>query len=90
MRIKGLKITQTCGACPEQYEVFKEDGEQVGYLRLRHGGFTVSYPSCGGDLIYESATKGDGAFEDDERAHYLNQAIEAIIRKMLDTEFGGD
>ena len=43
-----LKLVLTCGACPEQYDAF--DGErQVGYLRLRHGHFTVTCPDVGGD-----------------------------------------
>ena len=32
--IEGLKFVCTCGACPEQYDVF--DGEEMaGYVRLR-------------------------------------------------------
>lgn len=36
----GLEI-KGGGACPEQYDVFK-DGQQVAYYRLRHGEFTVN------------------------------------------------
>jgi len=40
MEINGYKLVLTCGACPEQYDVFK-NGQQVGYLRLRHGFFSA-------------------------------------------------
>lgn len=76
-----IELRQTCGACPEQYEAFL-DGKQVGYLRLRHGWFRVDYPDCGGETIYEAEPKGDGMFEDDEREFYLNEAKEAIIKKI--------
>lgn len=33
MKIGNFTLEQTCGACPEQYDVFK-DGEPVAYLRL--------------------------------------------------------
>ena len=36
----GIKLTLTCTACPEQYDALYE-GKVVGYLRLRHGSFTV-------------------------------------------------
>ena len=37
-----IKLIQTCGACPEQYDAFIGE-EQVGYLRLRHGYFRWQY-----------------------------------------------
>lgn len=67
------------GACPEQYGAFL-DGEKVGYLRLRHGGFTVECPDCGGCLVFEASPIGDGAFEDDERDYYLRFAAAAILK----------
>lgn len=78
----NIELVQTCGACPEQYDVIF-NGEKVGYLRLRHGCFTVRYPDCTGELIYEDYPKGDGIFEPDEREIYLEKAIEAITVKLL-------
>ena len=75
--INGYELVQTCGACPEQYDVFK-DGALVGYLRLRHGYFTAQYPDVRGTIIYEAQPKGDGIFEPDERELYLKAAINAI------------
>lgn len=71
----------TCGACPEQYDAFR-DGIQVGYLRLRHGSFRVDFPECGGETIYEASPRGDGEFEDDERDYYLRFAVDAIQKRL--------
>lgn len=75
-----IELVKTCGACPEQYDAFI-DGEKVGYLRLRHGYFTVYYPDVGGELIYSAEPKGDGMFEFEEREGYLAAARLAIINK---------
>jgi hypothetical protein len=80
-----ITLKLSCGACPEQYDAFDEDGKQVGYLRLRHGHFRVDYPDCGGETIYEAHPMGDGIFDDEERDYYLRFAVDAIERRM---EFG--
>lgn len=72
-----IVLRQTCGACPEQYDAY-EDGTLVGYLRLRHGYFSVSYPDPSGVLVYEGYPYGDGVFEDEERERYLREAVHAI------------
>jgi len=75
-----MKITfkQTSGACPEQYDALDEKGNTIGYLRLRHGHFTVEHPDVHGEVVYEAKTKGDGMFTEDERDFYLNQARERL------------
>lgn len=70
---------KTGNACPEQYEATMK-GRKVGYLRLRHGAFTVAFPDVGGEIIYEAAPNGDGMFMDNERDHYLNEAKAAIVK----------
>ena len=75
----GCDLLLTCHACPEQYDVFLE-GTQIGYLRLRHGSFAVSYPDIGGALVYQAYPKGDGYFYEEEREHYLIHAIEALLQ----------
>lgn len=80
-----LELVQTCGACPEQYDVFL-DGETIGYLRLRHGYFRADYPCCGGETVYEAYPMGDGIFEEDEREHYLNEAKIALLAHHLEKE----
>ena len=79
---KDIKLVQTCGACPEQYDAFL-DGKEVGYLRLRHGYFRVDYPHHGGETIYSANPRGEGAFEDDEREKYLKKAKKKIYKALL-------
>ena len=79
-----IVLRLTCGMCPEQYDAFL-NGAQVGYLRLRHGHFSVDFPDCGGETIYEASPDGDGAFEDSERDYYLRFAVDAIQRKLAGT-----
>jgi hypothetical protein len=81
MNINGFELVMTCGACPEQYDVFK-DGTQVGYLRLRHGYFRADIPDCGGKCVYGAETKGDGIFEDNERMLHLTNAVDAIAKTL--------
>lgn len=77
--INGYKLVCTCSACPEQYNVFDEWEQQVGYLRLRHGYFRADFPSAHGVTVYVTEdTKGDGCFYEDERLHFLTEAINAI------------
>ncbi len=66
------------GICPEQYNAFNKYGNLVGYLRLRHGEFTVACPDVGGELVLIDNPQGDGVFDDDERTEWLNKAIAAI------------
>lgn len=71
----GVDLVQTCGGCPEQYNAFK-DGVYIGYLRLRHGCFTVEYELGGYDpkLLWTAQPEGDGVFCAEEREHYLDTA----------------
>jgi hypothetical protein len=79
-----LKLHLTCCECPEQYDVYDEAGEQVGYLRLRHGSFTAKHKGVNGRLVYEASPLGDGRFEDTERVRFLNAACRAIERAILE------
>ena len=73
-----IRFVQTTFACPEQYEAF--EGERlVGYLRLRHGDFSVRCPDVTGERVYEADLgKEDGFVDDDQRDRYLRLATEAI------------
>ena len=77
-----IRLEQTCIACPEQYDAFIGD-RQVGYLRLRHGNFTVEYPDVFGTLVYQANTKGDGMFEEEERDYHLDRAKAAITMALM-------
>ena len=82
---ENIELVQTCGACPEQYDAFL-DGKQVGYLRLRHGYFSVTYPDVSGEYVYGAEPKGDGLFEDDERSGYLANARMALAIKLSEED----
>lgn len=81
-----LKLVKTCSACPEQYDVFTPEGEEIGYLRLRHGGFRVDYLPTD-ETVYYAEPKGDGCFESDERDYYLSKACEALIDRHLNKPY---
>jgi hypothetical protein len=85
-----IKLVRTSLAMPEQYDAFDESGEQVGYLRLRHGRFRVDFPSIGGRTILEASPHGDGIFDDDERDLYLQQACDAIAEKICPEQRDGN
>lgn len=80
-----LKLVQTCGACPEQYDVYAPDGEKIGYLRLRHGNFRADYLPTD-DTVYVASPDGDGIFADHERDYYLGEACEALINAYRGTD----
>lgn len=73
-----ITLERTCWACPEQYDALNENDETIGYLRLRHGNFTVECPNALENLVYQSYPKGDGIFDDDERWEELTAAVFAI------------
>ena len=85
--IKGIKLVETCGACPEQYDAYNGEGKIVGYLRLRYGWFQVRYPNSRGNIIFEAHPKGDGLFESDERLGYLMDAVKAIKKAIKKDKF---
>ncbi len=72
-----LKLILTCSACPEQYNAVDADtGVHVGYLRMRHGFFSVDYEENGADeRVYEAQPRGDGLFDAGERDYYLKWAV---------------
>lgn len=80
-----IQLVQTSVACPEQYDAYLS-GEKVGYLRLRHGYFSVECPDACETIVYEATPIGDGAFEEGERDYYLRFAVDAIL-KWVDRSF---
>lgn len=73
-----VELVRTCSACPEQYDLFRE-GRQIGYLRLRHGRYTVTYPDHLGQTVHEAYTHGDGSFEIHERAEHIFEGVVAAL-----------
>lgn len=88
--INGYKLVMTCGACPEQYDVFDENGKQVAYFRLRHGVFRAECPDVFGERVYRSNPKGDGIFMQDERMSELTAAIEKVDEWVKRNQNGQD
>lgn len=86
----GLAFVRTCGACPEQYDVYDGRGSQVGYVRLRWGVLEAEFEECGGPTIYTHAFTDDGdmfkgAFDSqEEREYHLNQ-IALALRQTIDS-----
>lgn len=90
IRIKAVNIDfeLTCGACPEQYDVYIE-GVQHGYVRLRWGGLRCDYPDVGGETIYQySFDEGfQGCFDDDEqRDFHLELIAKSIYNRFIGSE----
>jgi len=77
-----LRLVNTCEACPEQYDVYRDD-KKVGYLRLRHGYFRAE---CRDVVVYSARPIGDGIFESYERDRYLNAACRAILDELARQE----
>lgn len=80
------QLVMTCSACPEQYDMLDQDGNTVGYFRLRHGYFSVQYPDVGGKLVFEACPEGDGMFKDTEREGFLSAGMQAIIYEEIKKE----
>lgn len=76
-----ITLNQTCGACPEQYDVFYA-GDQIGYLRLRHGHYTAHVHNHRGEVVYEADTEGDGMFEPHERRFEIEAGVRAIWERI--------
>ena len=88
----GLYFMCTCGACPEQYDVFDADGNEVGYVRLRHGALTAEYTGEGaneeqyilGELVYENDEDvGDGCFDTDPMRDKHLAAIGVALQERM-------
>ena len=81
MRIKNLYFECVGSVCPEQYDVYNKDEEQVGYVRLRWGELRCYFPDVNGEIIYLTSI-GDGLtgrFENNEqRMKYLNIIADEI------------
>jgi hypothetical protein len=73
-------FVETCGACPEQYDVFFND-KAIGYVRLRHGLLTVRVPNSQGKSIFQVKFDEEwkGNFENqDEREFYFRKIVEIL------------
>jgi hypothetical protein len=86
MNFNGLRFELTCGACPEQYDVYKDEN-LVGYVRLRWGRLRCDYPDVGGETIYEYCFEEDDGFKgcfnsDEERDFHLTEISKALTGRL--------
>jgi hypothetical protein len=84
MIIQSLKFLLTCGACPEQYDVF-HNGKQVGYVRLRWGVLRVDCPDVGGETVYSHSFDDPmkGCFDNEsESMYHLTIAAEKLLERV--------
>lgn len=84
-----LYFLSTCYACPEQYDVYRENGEICSYVRLRWGNLIVEYPDVSGEIIYHECFEDNfkGMFDDDiERQKYLSEISNVISNKVCGKE----
>ena len=69
-------------ACPEQYDVFDEQGRQVAYVRARWGRVTASCPDFGGYMVFDDDFADDGmsgCFKDTDQRNQYQRLIEDAI-----------
>ncbi len=97
VQVRGYLFVMTCGACPEQYDIYRPanpgdladerhpDHTQVGYFRLRHGSLTVNCPGYAGQLVLDGSPRGDGVLTADERVRWLRFAAKAVERWEIET-----
>ena len=78
----GVTLRLTSPSAPEQYELVGNDGP-AGYVRVRWGAMSVSYPDAGGDQLYEGSVDGFGGFTDHERGSKLLFALDLISARMM-------
>ena len=80
--IDGLFFKCTCEAFPEQYDVYDENKNQVGYVRYRGGYLSCRVPDYSGDIVFEADPSDgglDGIFDDDkQRIYFLEKCAESI------------
>lgn len=85
-------FVRTCYACPEQYDVYTEGKEQIGYVKLRYGTLKAIYPDFGGEKVFEYIFEGDdlkGFFDnDDERNEMLGIIATILVNKHTGSEDG--
>lgn len=81
-------LNQTCGACPETYDVYVKDKydhyDYIGYLYVRHGAYSII--SSGEKVISQPDIKGDGLFEYGEREHMIKLGCSTLWKNYKGTE----
>ena len=85
IHVDGLAFVCIGTACPEQYDVYHEESDDLcGYVKVRGGWLRCWYPDAGDDLIYEQQLEDlQGAFyKHEERMLHLTAIANAINQKI--------
>lgn len=72
-----LHFEQTCFACPEQYDVYCGT-RKVGYVRLRHGVFSVSTADMVTDLFTRAFPLEDSEATESEELILIMESFNSI------------
>ena len=85
IRISGLNFVQVSKRYPEAYDVFDNNGKQVGHVRLRWGCLSCHYPNAKGERIYESFFERDcmGEFDNDELRQIFLEDVARVLNKII-------
>jgi hypothetical protein len=78
----GLTLTLTSPSVPELYELLRS-GAPSGYIRVRHGKMSITYPDASDEDLYVGAVEGFGGFTDHEREAQLLFALGLIAARMM-------
>lgn len=89
----NFEFYETCGGCPEQYDVRLED-TQVGYVRLRWAHLRCDYPDVGGETIYDHNWSGEEALDgylgefptNKQRDFHLEMIAKALYNRINESE----
>lgn len=84
---RELNFVKTCDECPEQYDVFDEDGYRVAYVRLRQGWLSVECPTniiTDDNVIFGMSTEGDVSLTSRERPIVMDM-VKSVINHWIDT-----
>ncbi len=79
---KDVRLRKTSDESPEQYDAYDDEGNKIGYFRLRHGYFQASIGEWPAYVVYEADTDGHNKFTDAERGGHLRGAIDALLAKL--------
>lgn len=87
LEIDELDFVCTGYACPEQYDVYQSDSNDIcGYVKIRYGKIRCDYPDACGETIYQKQISEDklqgGFYSHEERMFYLTEIAKAINVKL--------
>lgn len=75
----NIILNRTTSSLPEQYDAFDLQHRLIGFLRIRHGVFTVEAPDIGGAVVYMAkVSECSCCFADNERIEFLAKARVAL------------